>query len=265
MATHSICSKNIGPRALNTPNRIRKKRWHGKRVKSFDQRPWRQKNSKHGKNVVLACCTYGFFKRCLVLTTTSSVLSVTGVLAPHFTYSHRLLSFSENHTLDKRCLNFCPDHTFFEHWMRKRGKLSSLCCTMHHRASTESYYAARQKKRSRWKKSWVDCFAWVVVGGFSAPNLAAYVTLSAQADTRAGGHDPLTWHWPHLGADLGPRRSPRTLGFRQTTISPYELRVSLPLASPQLQKFHRTPHTTHTRLEFELVEVVSSITLLCLY
>ena len=69
----------------------------GQEFRPSGQRPWRQKNSKHGKNVVLASCTYGFFKRCLVYSTTSSVLSVTGVLAPLFTYSYRLLSFAENH------------------------------------------------------------------------------------------------------------------------------------------------------------------------
>ena len=152
-----------------------KKRWHGKRVKSFDLAA----RGPGGRKIASMAKTWFWL---VVLTDFLKGVSFTRRLlvcwvSLEFWHHSLLIHIASCHllkiTLDKRCLNLCPDHTFFEHWMRKRGKLSSLCCTMHHRASTESYYAARQKKRSRWKKSWVDCFAWVVVGGFSAPNLAA--------------------------------------------------------------------------------------------
>ena len=71
--THEASSiwrhKLFAPKILDQGLKIRqiayekKMTWKkGQEFRPSGQRPWRQRNRKHGKNVVLAGCTYGFLK-----------------------------------------------------------------------------------------------------------------------------------------------------------------------------------------------------------
>ena len=208
MATQTICSKNIGPRALNTPNRIRKKMtWKkGQEFRPSGQRPWRQKNSKHGKNVVLASCTYGFLKG----VSFNRRLLVSWV-SLEFWHHSLLIHMASCHllkiTLDKRCLNFCPDHTFLNTEWEKGGNYHH-CAVQCTTEQVLSLITLLGKKEKSMKKivSWLFCLGggWGIFG----TKFGGLSHLVSSGWHKARGSRPSDLTLTTLGGRSGAKKEP---------------------------------------------------------